>query len=638
MLQRLRVRAQSTGAKIIFGLIAFVLVVFGFGAFNLFATITPPGIAVVNGYNIAEDAFARALQNEKATLYRRYNGEIDLETIDAMVNVRAVLDRMIEHQLYLQKAADLGIVSSRQHFLDTIYANPLFQVDGVFDQEAFMSRVPRFLGYSLQTYEEELRKDHVVEALWDLHRETAFFTQREVMDSARVGRQTRDIAYLLFEANSYVGDIEPTEEEIVDYYEKNSLDYMSDESFDLSYIVISKADFTQGLELSEEEVVAAFEEEQRLAQENAERKAQHILLKIDKDLARTEEEATEHIQDIRQRILDGESFGELAAEYSEDESNAIFGGDLDFNGRGTFVSEFEDVLFSMEVGEISEPVVTQFGVHLIKLNEIQGVDIASLEGRFDEIRQEMLEELATLDYEAAHDELVDLAFDHETLDPVAEAFGKEIQTQTGVTRSLGQDVLDSYEVREQILVPDVLENGFNSSVIDVDERQALVARLESRTLPELKPLESVRVQIRAILKREEAARRVARDRDAAYQQLLDTEDFNKVASDYGVEWVTVDRLARRDQGTPFTVRDAAFEIGVLEEGDRKLMDVDGVLNDKAILVVSGVRAGQWDELTLADQQSIQSDLETSYENRDVRIFVKALRNNARIKNNLPSDI
>lgn len=636
MLQRLRVRAQTTSAKIVFGLIAFVLVVFGFGAFNLFATFTPPGVAVVNGYNIPVGAYDRAIQTEIANLYQRYNGEYDLETIETMVNGRAVLDRMIEHQLYLQKAADLGMVSSRQHYLDTISSNPLFQVDGVFDQETFKIRVPRYLGYSLQTYEEELRKDHVVEALWNLQRHTSFYTESELMDAAHVGRQTRDIAYLLFEANSYVGEIEPTEEEILAYYEENSDEYMSDESFELSYIVISKADYTMGLEVSEENILEAFEEEERLAQENAERKAQHILLKV--DVARTEEEATEQILDIRQRVMDGESFGELAAEYSEDDTNAIFGGDLDFAGRGAFVPEFEDVLFSMEVGEISEPVVTEYGVHLIKLNEIQEVDPASLEGRFDEIRQEMLEELATPDYDEGLRELADLAFDNETLEPVSEAFGKQIQTQAGVTRSFGEGVLDSYDVREQILEPDVLDNGFNSSVVEIDERQALVARLVSRTPPELKPLENVRVQIRAVLKREEAARRVVRDRDAAYEQLLETDDFNQVASDFGVDWNTVDRLARRGQDVPYTVRDEAFQIGVLEEGDRKILAVDGVLNDKAILVVTGVRAGDWEELPLSDQQSIRTDLETSHENRDVRIFVRALRNNARIKNNLPPEI
>lgn len=644
MLQRLRVRAQTTSAKIVFGLIAFVLVVFGFGAFNLFATFTPPGVAVVNGYNIPEAAFARALQNEKFSLYQRYNGEIDMETIESMVNGRAILERMIEHQLYVQKAASLGMASSRRHYLETIYANPLFQVDGVFDQEAFITRVPRMLGYSLEAYEEELRKDQIVEALWNVQRLTSFYTERELMDAARVGRQTRDIAYLLFDANSYVGDIEPTEEEVSAYYEENFEEYMTDESFELSFITISKADYTEGLEVSEEDISTAFEEEQRLAQENAERKSQHILIRVGKNgteeeaiTNRTEEEAMALIQDIRQQIVDGASFGELAAEHSEDESNAIFGGDLDFAGRGRFVPEFEDVLFSLEVGELSEPVVTQFGVHLIKLNEIQEVDLASLGARFEEIRQEMLEELATPDYEEAKRQLGIVADENSTLEPVAEAFGKEIQTQANVTRTLGEGALDSFDVREQILGPDVLENGFNSRVIDVDDRQAIVARLVSRTPPELKPLEDVRVQVRAVLRREEAARRAERDRDAAYKQLLDTEDFNQVARDYDVEWITVDRMVRRDQEVPSPVREEAFKVQVLDEGERVILDVDGVFNDRAILVVTGVHEGNWDELPQIDQQSIQTDLETSHENRDVRTFVRALRNNARIKNNLAPD-
>ena len=99
----------------------------------------------------------------------------------------------------------------------------------------------------------------------------------------------------------------------------------------------------------------------------------------------------------------------------------------------------------------------------------------------------------------------------------------------------------------------------------------------------------------------------------------------------------MDRLHRRDQNVPHPVRDEAFKIEVLEEGERKILDVDGVFNDRAILVVTGVHEGHWDELPQIDQHAIQTDLETSHENRDVRTFVRALRNNARIKNNLAPD-
>ncbi len=637
MLQKIRVKAQTAGAKVLAAIICFVLVVFGFGAFNLF-TVNEPAAAVVNGEDITEARLVLATNVERLQVAQRYGEDADPELIDSLVRESEVLDQLIENYLYRQKAVDLGMASSREKYLSDLLSNEIFQDDGVFSEGRFTSIIGS-MGYTPESWEREIRNDNLVEQLWNLQKDTSFTTTRELRDEATVERQTRNIAYLLFEATSYVPLIEPTEEEIGSYYDENPDEFMTDEEYEFEYVVLSKADFTDQFEITGEDVKLAFEEEREQARIDAERKAQHILLRVDD--SRTEEEALEQAADIRRQYMEGELFDTLAVEYSEDESNNLLGGDLGFAGRGIYVPTFEDALFGLEIEEVSEPVVTQFGVHLIKLNEIAEVDETALEEKFEEIRQGILEEKATPMYEEQLREFETLTFESDyatSLDAVAETFGLNIQTQGGVTPFSGDGLLSSSDVRAQLFVPDVLENGFNSVPITVDERQTLVGRLVSTTAPELKPLEAVSTLIAAKLRREESARRAQADRDAARERIDETEEnFTAVALEFGLQWKTVDGMEQFDPDVPRAIREAAFSVRTLPEGEREILVADGLSRDRSIVVVSAVIPGMWNELPETEQTSLETSLEIQNESREIKSFVKALRDTAKIRINIPSD-
>lgn len=631
MLQKIRSKAQSFGAKIVALIICFVLVVFGFGAFNLF-TASEPVAAVVNGEKIYLYELNTTLQNEWNVARESYGPELTPELIGS---VEYWLNQLIDHKLLVQQGQKVGIHSSRDEYLAQLQSQSGLQTeDGNLDTD-LLRRVLAQSGFTLSGYEEMMRKQAVVDQVWSLTWDSSFTTEREVKETAQVARQSRDIAYLLFVAPEFVENLNISDERVEEYYQMNSADYMTEEEFELSYVVLTKAQFTEGLEVHEEDIRALHAERSADSVLNAERRGRHILIKTDDET--TEEDATAQILELKEQIENGASFVDLASEFSEDEGSAIFGGDLGFRGRGIFVPPFEEALYALEVGELSAPVVSEFGVHLIELMEIQEVDYPSLEDAHDDLQQELLEELATPIYDEQLALLEQLAFENvDTLEPIAEQFGLDILVQPGITRDWGPGPLSKSIVRQQVLVPDVVENGFNSLPIEIDERSHLVARLISRTEPTLEPLEYVRPAIELEIHREEGARLARKNRDEAYELLLQETDYSEVAERYGLNWITVDRMGRFDNTVPDDIRSQAFSVQLASSGERELRSARGTDRDQAIVLISAVYEGDFSALTQIDQSAIRNNTDFDIKNLDVRCMQKALRDRSNINIKVPA--
>ena len=632
MLQKMRAGAQTMGAKVFAGIICFVLVVFGFGAFNLF-TVSPPVAATVNGEEITEGQLAESVANQRRSLQRQFGDSITAETLDRLVTEESVLQQLVDRALVKQKADDLGMVTSQRQFMEQVTTNPVFQVDGKFDEERYLQMVAS-RGYSASSYEAVAKDDQIVAQLIRLQENTVFSTDRELRDASSLVHQSRNIAYATFEMSTYREGLEPLEADILEYYELNSADYMSDEEFEISYVLLDRSQFEEGLSVTEDELLELYESNNLLAEADADRRASHILIN-----AADEDEiadARAQLLEIKQDVLDGADFAAIAEEISDDASSAAKGGDLGYGGRGVYVAEFEEALFNLEVGEISDPVETQFGVHLIQLHEI----LELIHEPFEDVRSDLviqrIAELADEPYQAAKARMDKIAFENaDTLEPLAEELGLEIVTQSGVTTRTGQIPLDRFDVRRALLSTDVIDNGFNSTPIDVSESQAIVGRMISRTAPTLLPLEEVRARVTAEVTRRDATLMAEADRDAAYDKVLETGDYSSVATEFGFEWTTKDGVLRTDEEVPSTLLRAAFEVRLPENGERQVIKAQPNTRDQSIVIVSAIDPGDYDALP----QSAQAEFETQFEpdilRREQFSFLSSLRKEASVDVSLP---
>ena len=251
----------------------------------------------------------------------------------------------------------------------------------------------------------------------------------------------------------------------------------------------------ESIEISEDELREYYESRaDDLARE--ERRAAHIL--IDDG-----ENADQTMESLQQKLADGASFADLAKEYSIDTVSAEEGGDLGYAGRGVYNEAFEEALFALEEGEVSEPVETSFGVHLIKLDDVRRSDVPALSEIEGQLRSELARERAEERFAEIRTKLADSAYAADDLAGPAEELGLEVREAKGITRNGGTAPFDHEGLVRQLFSADVVEDGYNTELIDVGDNVSVVARVREYREAQQLALEEVAADVRASLKAQE---------------------------------------------------------------------------------------------------------------------------------------
>ena len=624
----MREGAQGLGAKILVGIICFVLVVFGFGAFNFLAE-NEPRAASVNDDEITVRELEIETQRQKRNLQSRMGDEVDPELIDNLVSQQTVLDSLINRTLLRQTAEELALVGLAESFRKELIDNPNFQVDGVFNQSIYRSTLQN-LGYSPQSFQSAMETDAQLSQLVEVYQDTAFTTGREIRDAASMLNQTRDVAYMIIDVAMFEDRVEVSETEIADFYEMHTDQFVTEESFDLAYVEFSDHDSRNEIDISMEDVRSAYESAKAASESNDRRRASHILLEVNEN--RSLVEALEEMSDIRSRVLGGEDFSTLAKELSEDPGSGSAGGDLGVAGRGAFVSDFEDVLWSLTTGDVSLPFQTEFGVHLVKLVAVEAVEFPSFDDEQSAIRETLLTERAERLFEERLAAVDKLAFEEtDSLQPIADAHALEIKMVEGLTRSEGVGVFASMKVRQGMLEIDVIDNGFNSRPILLEDTHAVVARLVDRTASKQRSLNEVREQIVAQLKRDKTDEQVVTMIHDTVVRLENEESASDVAARVGATWVRSDDATRAADSVPTPILQRAFELAAPGERSRSVGETQLEDGKRAIVLVTNASLGDFGATTEFERLQLTDQLTDFFGQRDFEGLIQTLRSDASIE-------
>ena len=620
--------AQGLGAKILVGIICFVLVVFGFGAFNFLAD-NEPRAASVNDDEITMRELEIETQRRKRNLQSRMGDEVDPELIDNLVSQQTVLDSLINRTLLRQNAEELALVGMAESFRKELADNPNFQVDGVFNQSIYRSTLQN-LGYSPQSFQSAMETDAQLSQLVEVYQDTAFTTGRELRDAASMLNQTRDVAYMIIDAAMFEDRIEVSETEIADFYEMHTDQFVTEESFDLAYVEFSDHDRRNEIDISVEDVRSAYESAKAASESNDRRRASHILLEVNEN--RSLVVALEEMSNIRSRVIGGEDFSTLAKELSEDPGSGSAGGDLGVAGRGAFVSDFEDVLWSLATGDVSLPFQTEFGVHLVKLVEIEAVEFPSFDDEQSAMRETLLTERAGRLFEERLAAVDKLAFEEtDSLQPIADTHALEIKTVEGLTRSEGVGVFASTKVRQRVLEIDVIDNGFNSRPILIEDTHAVVVRLVDRTASKQRSLNEVREQIIAQLKQDKVDEQVLTMVRDTVVRLENEESASDVAARVGATWVRSDDATRAVDNVPTPILQRAFELAVPGERSRSVGETQLEDGKRAIVLVTNANLGDFGATTEFERLQLTDQLTDFFGQRDFEGLIQTLRSDASIE-------
>ncbi len=531
MLQKMRDNAQSWVAKVIVGIIVLIFALTGWESISRF-TSDDQKAAEVNDSVITKVELEQAVSLQRRQMIqqlRQMGNEIDPSMIDDNILRSSVLDELIGRAVLLQGAEKARLRVSEQMIDQLILGTPDFQVNGQFDANRF-DLVIRNMGLdSRMAFRNLVRQELTIAQLRNAYEATAFATPEERLMLARLENQTRDFAVL--EINAEHADVPVSEEEIQEYYEANLEQFMTPEQVVVEALVLSRSDFFDQIEVDEAEVEALYQREiGNLAEQ---RRAAHILFEGEEG----DTELLERAQEVRARLEQGEEFAALAREYSDDSGTANRGGDLGFTARGSFDPEFEDALFALERGEVSEPVRTSYGYHLIKLTDLQAPDLPQLE----DMRQSLVEELKTERVERrfveASQQLADLAYESPNLTEPAEALDLEVQTFGPVERSGGEGITANPRVMRAVFEEDVLIDERNSPLIELDADTSVVVRVKEHNRPQQKTLEQASAEIVDLLQYRKATERAETAASQAIEQLRAGEAGTaEIAESLGQSW------------------------------------------------------------------------------------------------------
>lgn len=579
MLQTMRSNAQGTIAKVIVG---FLIVVFALWGVESIVTMGGGERAVVevDGEEITEAEIARAVEQQKINLSRQFGERYDENLFNEQFLRQSAIEQLIEQKVALVQARELGLVAAQRSIDETIVQIPAFQVEGKFDRERFQA-VLRNNGLTPLTFRNGLAEEILTSQASAGFVLTTFKTPFAAQFATALDQEQRTFRFVEVNASALEAGIQLSAEEIQAAYEATQERFRTPEQVSVNYVLIKRNDLVAKQTVSEDDLKKAYAQYQDREAQQEQRKASHILLETGD---RSEKEALELAAELKKRIDAGESFEALAKEYSDDIGTSQAGGDLGLTTRGSFVDEFEDALYALNKGEVSAPVKTEFGVHLIKATDIVKSEIKSLAAMRAELTETVREAKAFDAFNAQVRELSDVSFSAESLAEVAQAVGAKVEQTALFTRDAGEGIALSSNVRESAFSDAILFDKEISSVIEHDG-YALVLAVNEHKPEAVQPLAEVEPQVVAGLKRERALSQAKTSADAIAAGTEKASKWTKVTTTYA----QASDAPRAAQQRAFAlVKDQAAVVGT--PGGYSVVVVDAIASKDWTAVEAGKEA------------------------------------------------
>lgn len=634
MLQGIRDRAHGWLAWLIVLLISVPFALWGIQEYLGNDADAP--IATVNGQELSLPQFQRAYAQERARLEALLGSEFDRSLFDEEQFKQAALDRLIERELLVQAGYRNGLRISDAQLAQTIQQQGVFRDNGAFSEQLYTSWL-RAQGHSPTAFEQDLRRSLTTEQIATGINESVIVTQRDVVNVLHLIEQQRRFATLRIPADEYREEIEVSQDDIESYYRQHLAQYRTLERVTIEYVQLSREDIEETITVSDEELLRLYEGEHQRYIVPEQRRASHILVSIPQDAdAAAVAAAQKRAEELRSRLEKGEAFETLAKEASDDPGSSESGGDLGFFGRGVMDKSFEEAVFSMNVGEISAPVKSAYGFHLIRLLDIQPAKVRS----FEQVRPEVLRRYKQQQAEPLFfdqtERLANLAFEHpDGLDVAAETLGLSIQVTKPFDREgqNGDKILGYREILDAAFSPEVLDERANSDLIEIDGDRVVVLRVKEHFPAAQQSLAEVREDIVDNIRSERARERAATVGRDLIVQLRDGRNPTELAKPLDVEWSAESTIERDDTSVAAEVRDTLFRMPRPAEGERQY---DGIaLSDSGDFVIVSLEAVMdGDSDTAAEGtglvRNLQSALGRDYGQESLDSLVQSLYQEAEI--------
>ncbi|MGY2374832.1 SurA N-terminal domain-containing protein [Pseudomonas sp. SDO524_S393] len=552
MLQNIRDNSQGWIAKTIIGIIVALMAFTGIEAIFQASTNNKQDVAKVNGEEITQTELSQAVDMQRRQLMQQLGKDFDASLLDEKLLRDAALKGLIDRKLLLQGATDSKFGFSEAALDQVILQTPEFQVDGKFSAERF-DQVIRQLGYSRMQFRQMLTQEMLIGQVRAGIAGSGFVTDAEVLAFARLEKQTRDFATVNIKANPAA--VKLTDDEVKAYYDQHAKEFMTPDQVVIDYLELKKSSFFDQVNVKDDELQAAYQKETANLAEQ--RRAAHILIEVNDKV--TDAQAKAKIEEIQARLAKGEKFEALAKEFSQDPGSANNGGDLGFAGPGVYDPDFETALYALNKDQVSAPVRSAFGWHLIKLLGVEAPQVPSFASLKDKLTRELKTQQVEQRYVEATKQLEDAAFEASDLAQPASDLKLTVHTSAPFGREGGEGVAANRAVVTAAFSPEVLDEGANSSAIELDPETIIVLRAKEHLKPAQLPLESVAAAIRTQMAKERATAAAKTHADELIASLRDGKTPLNQPVD-GQTWKVTEAATRNQETVDPAVLQALFRM------------------------------------------------------------------------------
>ncbi|MDH5407075.1 MAG: SurA N-terminal domain-containing protein [Gammaproteobacteria bacterium] len=643
MLQLIRDHAQGVIVWSIVGLIIITFALFGLSSY--LSGSSSSFVASVNGVEISEQEFRIEQQRYRARLEQLLGKNYRADMFQDSMIKSEVVNTLVMRELMTQYIADENFNVAASRIISELKNVEAFHdANQKFDPERYKTLI-RQQGMSEAVFEQQVSRDIASRYLQAGITQTEFATDSEAKLNQQINKQQREIAYLTIAKNEYLNTAQASKQDVESYYNSNKNEFMTEELVSVEYVELKLEDAAKKFDVSDEEVRKYYDANiQNYVKSPEQRKARHILIKVDQK--KNEKDALKEIEDIRSKIKSGQSFAEMAKKHSQDPGSAKQGGDLGFFGLGVMDKAFEKTAFELKKGQLSKPVRSSFGYHLIKVDEIKAKQAQAYKDVRSQIKKEMQMQQAEQAFYSDVDQLSNLAYEQsDSLQPAVEQLGLTIKSTSLFSRRGGAGIAANNKVSAAAFSADVLLNSRNSEMLELTDTHVLVLRVKDHRPAELKKLAQVKAKIQSRLKDKTARKQVSENTQLALKKLNAGEKPSAVAAAIkGAKWqkrVWVNRNVADDKSAEAKKIDAAvrrFSFKIPKPANDKASWSSTMLanGNGAVVGLYKVKKpdikNNADELNKSKQRIVQAQGNEMYSQ-----MLKELKQHADIKINLPKE-
>ncbi|HNZ92385.1 MAG TPA: SurA N-terminal domain-containing protein [Acidovorax sp.] len=470
-------------------------------------------VARVDGHDIKQTDWDNAHKMETDRI-RAQSPTVDAKLLDSAEARYATLERLVRDRVFQAAVQKMHLVTSDSRLARSLQEIPaiaaLKRPDGSLDAEAYRALVGA-QGLTPEGFEANVRRDISVSQVVGGVMGSAFSTDAQVKLSLDALYQRREVQIARFNPAEFSSKVTPTDADLEAYYKAHGTQFQQAEQAAVEYVVLDIDSVRAGITLSEDDLRTYYKENLARLAGKEERRASHILINASKDASAADREkakarATQLLEQVRKAPA---TFAEVARKSSEDAGSAVAGGDLNFFGRGAMVKPFEDAVFAMKKGDISDVVETDFGYHVLLLTDIRTPPQPSFEQLRPSMEAELKQQQAQRKFAEVAESFANGVYEQsDSLQPVAEKLKLKVLTASGVTRTPPAGAtgpLSNAKLLEALFSPDSIENKRNTEAVEIGPSQMAAARVTAYTAARTLPLQEVQARVRGLYIAEKSA-------------------------------------------------------------------------------------------------------------------------------------